>query len=146
MIKAIDSGDCLCNGSREPMARRVWKGASKLMRVIGELSLVAPLLVGFGSAVAQDFLNTGPDVVVQTDHGPVVGVQGEHVQVFRGIPYAAAPVGDLRLRRATPPKSWTHPRPARVRTAACPQVLDLDDPAEDGDSNMSEDCLTVNVW
>lgn len=145
MIKAINSGDSLCNGSRKPMAK-VWNGAAKLMRVMRELSLVAPLLVGFGPADAQDFLNTGPDVVVQTDHGPVVGVQGEHVQVFRGIPYAAAPIGGLRFRRATPPKSWTHPRMARVRTPACPQVLDLDDPAEDGDSNMSEDCLTVNVW
>ncbi len=146
MIRTIDSEDSHCNGLREPMVIRVWNCVAELMRVIGELSITAPLVVGFGLADAQDFLNTGPDVAVQTDHGSVVGVQGEHVQVFRGIPYAAAPIGDLRFRRAISPKSWTHPRLARVRAPACPQVLDLDDPAEDGDAKMSEDCLTVNVW
>jgi para-nitrobenzyl esterase len=68
------------------------------------------------------------------------------VQSFRGIPYAAPPIKELRFRPAAPPIKWSHPRNVRVSGAACPQVLDLDDPAEDGDQNMSEDCLTVNVW
>jgi para-nitrobenzyl esterase len=109
--------------------------------------LAASLLLAFGPADAQDFLDSGPDVLAQTEHGPVIGVQGQHAQVFRGIPYAAAPVGNLRFRRAVPTKPWApRPRPARQRTPACPQVLDLDDPAEDGDAIMSEDCLTLNVW
>ncbi|MEI8299767.1 MAG: carboxylesterase family protein, partial [Pseudomonadota bacterium] len=68
------------------------------------------------------------------------------MQSFRGIPYAAAPVNERRFRPATPPVKWARPRDARVSGAACPQVLDLDDPAEDGDGIQSEDCLTVNVW
>src|SRR5450432_2729536 len=108
--------------------------------------VILSLIIAAGFASAQDFLNTGPDVFVQTVYGPVVGSQGERVQVFRGIPYAAAPIGKLRFLPAVAPKRWVRPRPARVRAPACPQVLDLDDPAEDGDSIMSEDCLTVNVW
>jgi para-nitrobenzyl esterase len=102
------------------------------------------LLAGIGAA--QDFLNMGAEVVVETTNGPVVGDQKDRVQVFRGIPYAAPPIGDRRFRPAMPPIKWVHPRPARVRTPACPQVLDLDDPSEDGDRVMSEDCLTINVW
>lgn len=150
MIRAIDSRDAVCHRSRGSGQTRVWNRVAILTRrmrcVAREWLLTAPLFLAYGIADAQDFLNTGPDVVAQTDRGPVIGVQGDHVQVFRGIPYAAAPIGNLRFRRSTPPKPWTHPRPARVRTPACPQVLDLDDPAEDGDGNMSEDCLTVNVW
>lgn len=108
------------------------------------LPLAGTLIAGV--AAAQDFLNEGPGVVVQTTYGPVAGVQNERVQVFRGIPYAAPPIGDRQFRQAVPPIKWVHPRPARMRTPACPQVLNLDDPAEDGDSIMSEDCLTLNVW
>jgi para-nitrobenzyl esterase len=104
------------------------------------------LLISTATADAQDFLNTGADVRVGTAYGPVVGAQLERAQMFRAIPYASAPVGSLRFRPAVPPQRWTRPRPARARGAACPQVLDLDDPAEDGDTNMSEDCLTLNVW
>ena len=114
-------------------------------RLAGQLLLIVSLIFA-SQLAAQDFLNAGPDVVVSTGYGPVVGFQEERVQIFRGIPYAAAPIRNLRFRRAIPPKSWARPRPARIRSAACPQVLDLDDSAEDGDSNMSEDCLTVNVW
>jgi para-nitrobenzyl esterase len=110
------------------------------------LSLVAALVLASGIAAAQDFLDMGSGVVVQTTYGPIVGVQHERVQVFRGIPYAAAPIGKLRFRHAVPPAKWTHPRAARVSTPGCPQIFDLDEPAEEGDSNMSEDCLTVNVW
>lgn len=115
-------------------------------RLAVQLLLIALPIFASELVAAQDFLNTAPDVVVPTGYGPVVGFQGDRVQVFRGIPYAAAPIGKLRFRRAIPPKNWVRPRPARLRSAACPQVFDLDDSAEDGDSNMSEDCLTVNVW
>jgi para-nitrobenzyl esterase len=110
------------------------------------LIAVAALALVSSWTHCQDLLKSGAPVVVATTNGPVAGVQAEHVQSFRGIPYAAPPIKELRFRPAAPPVKWTHPRNARVGGAACPQVLDLDDPAEDGDQNMSEDCLTVNVW
>lgn len=110
------------------------------------LIAVAALALSTSWAHSQDFLKTGTPVVVVTTDGPVVGLQDEHVQSFRGIPYAAPPINELRFRPAAAPAKWTHPRDARVSGAACPQVLDLDDPSEDGDRIISEDCLTVNVW
>jgi para-nitrobenzyl esterase len=110
------------------------------------LIVVAAFALASSWAHCQDFVNPGTPVIVVTTDGPVVGLQGRRVQSFRAIPYAAAPINELRFRPAASPVKWTHPRDARVSGAACPQVLDLDDPAEDGDQNMSEDCLTVNVW
>jgi para-nitrobenzyl esterase len=110
------------------------------------LIAVAAFALASGWAHCQDFLKPGTPVIVVTTDGPVVGRQARHVQSFRAIPYAAAPINELRFRPAAPAVKWTHPRDARVSGAACPQVLDLDDPAEDGDQSMSEDCLTVNVW
>ncbi len=112
---------------------------------LGLLTLAALALTS-SWAHCEEQIKSGVSVTVTTTGGPVVGVQGDHVQSFRGIPYAAAPINELRFRPAEPVAKWTHPRDARASGAACPQVLDLDDPAEDGDRNMSEDCLTVNVW
>jgi para-nitrobenzyl esterase len=95
--------------------------------------------------MAQDFLNDGPPVVVKTTYGPVEGLKIKDVQVFRGIPFAAPPVGSLRFRPPVPPASWTGPLSAKLRTPACAQVLYYD-PTENSNDVMSEDCLTLNVW
>jgi para-nitrobenzyl esterase len=116
------------------------------------MSKVAPVAVLLSSllvcrhAAAQDFLLQGPGVIVKTTHGPVEGRKDTGVVVFRGIPYAAAPVGFLRFRPPVAPKSWEQVRRAWVRTAACPQILNKIDVSEDGEAVMDEDCLTVNVW
>jgi para-nitrobenzyl esterase len=102
--------------------------------------------LSYHQALAQDFLLQGPAVVVQTTIGPVAGRKQESIVVFRGIPYAAAPVGPLRFRPPAAPKPWKTVRPAWIRTAACPQIRNKIDVMEDGEDLMDEDCLTVNVW
>ena len=97
-------------------------------------------------AGAQDFLNDAPNVSAVTSNGVVLGSQFAEVQAFRAIPYAAPPTGARRFRPPLAPPHWKTARLAREAGAACPQILDLEDGAEDGDSVMSEDCLTVNVW
>ena len=64
------------------------------------------------------------------------------LRIFEGIPYAAAPVGELRWRAPKPPLPWTGIRQAKHFGPACPQAPSNDVPAED----MSEDCLTLNIW
>jgi para-nitrobenzyl esterase len=63
--------------------------------------------------------------------------------VFLGVPFAAPPVGDLRLRAPRPPEPFEGVFEATARGAFCPQFGPIDgNPV----SNGSEDCLTLNVW
>jgi para-nitrobenzyl esterase len=67
------------------------------------------------------------------------------VLAFRGIRFAAPPVGALRFRPPVPPAPWTEQRPALDFAPACPQLVEID-PTENNNSVMAEDCLAVNVW
>ena len=55
--------------------------------------------------------------------GVLSGTMDSGVTVFRGVPFAAPPVGDLRWAPPRPPASWTRPREAKAFGAACTQTL-----------------------
>ncbi|MFJ8825551.1 carboxylesterase/lipase family protein [Streptomyces sp. NPDC102467] len=82
-----------------------------------------------------------------TEAGPVEGVpcRDRTVTVFRGIPYAAPPVGDLRWRAPRPPTRWEGTRKADRFGPMCPQAP-TGAAATGVDVPMSEDCLNLNVW
>jgi para-nitrobenzyl esterase len=65
--------------------------------------------------------------------------------VFRGIPYAAPPVGELRWRPPQPAKSWTGVRPASQLGHNCVQHQPYGD-IDPFAAGISEDCLYLNVW
>src|SRR5262245_1762013 len=89
---------------------------------------------------------------VKTDAGLLAGTAGASpgVRVFKGIPFAAPPVGELRWRAPQPVARWTGVRKAEKFGAVCVQpkgagrlniAVDLpDSPA------ANEDCLYLNVW
>ena len=85
---------------------------------------------------------------VQVTGGTVRGVVGEDgLKQYHGIPYAAAPVGALRWAPPAPVAAWQEARDASAPGPACMQ------PQGEGGSfygqsgfEMSEDCLTLNVW
>ena len=86
---------------------------------------------------------------VETAGGPVVGVAASTGQAFLGIPYAAAPVGDLRWRAPRPPSPWVEPRPATTLGPSCLQNLSLAAQVGGhggGPTLGQEDCLTLNVY
>jgi para-nitrobenzyl esterase len=89
----------------------------------------------------------GPLNPVLTDDGPVHGradaVLGIHS--YRGLPYAAPPVGDLRFADPEPPAPWTAVRDATKLGYFCPQ-LDSAWGTAPAAARQSEDCLTLNVW
>ena len=120
------------------MSSRCWLCCFGLIGIPMLFATPSPLM-------AQDFLIDGPPLVVKTTYGPVEGQKIKDVQVFRGIPFAAPPVGPLRFRPPVAPAAWSQPLAAKVRTPACAQVLYYD-PTENSNDVMSEDCLTLNVW
>lgn len=108
----------------------------------GVILLSAALLTGAvrGSGAA------GADRV-KTTGGVVEGAgrQPSGVRVFRGIPYAAAPVGELRWRPPQPLRKWEGVRRAEKFGPRCMQHPVFGDMNFRSDG-MSEDCLYLNVW
>jgi para-nitrobenzyl esterase len=82
---------------------------------------------------------------VRTESGPVSGVVADGVVAYKGIPYAAPPVGDLRWRAPQPAPKWTAVRAADAYGHDCMQLPFPSDAAPLG-TPPDEDCLFVNVW
>jgi para-nitrobenzyl esterase len=89
---------------------------------------------------------------VHTASGPVSGVPATDgtVLAFKGVPFAAPPIGDLRWRAPTPPASWTRVRSADQFSASC--IQNMQDERKPwthefrAHNTVSEDCLYLNVW
>ena len=84
--------------------------------------------------------------IVKTQAGDVQGVAERGVLAFKGIPFAAPPVGELRWREPRPPrpgKACARPQPTATpasRCRGCPEAIGGDP------GPLSEDCLYLNVW
>ena len=93
------------------------------------------LLLALGAAAPGFAQQPAP---VLTEYGLVQGVTEKDLAVYRGIPFAAPPIGDLRWRAPQPAVKWEGVRPA--------DKFGPDPYQGDGKGNVSEDCLYVNVW
>jgi para-nitrobenzyl esterase len=84
---------------------------------------------------------------VRIDAGTVEGTASADakIRIFKGIPYAAPPVGALRWKPPQPVASWTGVRKAVEFAPRCEQGHIYDDMVF-RDAGGSEDCLYVNVW
>lgn len=86
-------------------------------------------------------------VTVETNYGRLRGEAEAGVVTFRGIPYAAPPLGDLRFRPAQPMASWAGVReatsfaPMSIQPPPQPAGTIVGDPTEE-----SEDCLYLNIY
>jgi len=88
----------------------------------------------------------GQDAIVATVNGSVQGtVEASGVHSFKGIPYAAPPVGDLRFREPQPAVSWQGVRKAQAFGPRAMQLPIFGDMKFRSDG-VSEDCLYLNVW
>jgi para-nitrobenzyl esterase len=84
------------------------------------------------------------DTLVDTNAGAVQGFIEDGVAEFRGIPYAAPPVGNLRWRPPVSHASWSGVRDATQFGNICLQITTLGPFA--GPANANEDCLYLNVY
>jgi para-nitrobenzyl esterase len=98
--------------------------------------VICLVLIGF-SFLAGCTRKEPESSVVKTDTGYVSGISENGIRMYRGIPYAAPPTGDLRWRPPAPVQPWNGTKEAKVFSAVCPQP---------GAAGMSEDCLYLNVW
>ena len=111
-----------------------------------------------------------PSTIAQVDTGQLQGVSDDGVLSFKGIPFAAPPVGELRWRPPQPAARWTGVRQAAEFGAPCMQGRGGPPPAAGARAGApaaqgaptaappappanvtaplgpSEDCLTLNVW
>lgn len=100
------------------------------------LALATPV-----SAQAAGLDGVADRTVVHTTNGTVRGTADGPLRSFQGIPYAAAPVGDLRWKAPQRAAAWTGTREATRPGAPCaqPEGLPVGVPSE------NEDCLYLNV-
>ncbi|MEO5902500.1 MAG: carboxylesterase/lipase family protein [Gemmatimonadaceae bacterium] len=85
--------------------------------------------------------------IVRTGSGTLEGVRKNNLSIFRGVAYAAPPVGDLRWREPQPAATWRGVRKANASGNACIQDPELSLQNDGGDPGpLSEDCLYLNVW
>lgn len=89
---------------------------------------------------------TGQDAVVSTAAGQLSGVQRGTVSCWRGVPYAAPPVGAIRFRSPRPVPSWSGVRPALRSAGAATQALRIGGSVRRLGETVGEDCLYLNVY
>lgn len=85
------------------------------------------------------------DVRVTVEQGPVRGTADGGVLRFQGLPYAAAPVGELRWQPPRPAPGWRAERDAGAPGARCPQPAAAPGTPHATPASTDEDCLTLNV-
>ncbi len=94
------------------------------------------------------------ETVVTTKQGTIEGLKSQDGKtlIFRGVPYAEAPVGDLRFRQPQEKKSWTGVLPCKEFGCRCPQA-DLSKMGfyakefyDEMVPECGEDCLYLNIW
>jgi para-nitrobenzyl esterase len=110
-------------------------------------------LIALGACGAPEAPSPGPDPVTERElaSGRIVGFANDDgAHVWRGVPFAKPPVGELRWRAPRPPESWQGTRDATRFGNACPQfgglIARFSGEGDPTDVIGSEDCLVANVF
>ena len=123
------------------MKRMLWIAAGLAL-----LAGCAPEEASPREAPPPEETQAAPDPnVILTTAGAIRGETVDGVRTFRGIPYAAPPVGDLRWRAPQPAPAWEGTRDAVTFGTPCWQPI-LEGFYSRGPIERDEDCLYLNVW
>ena len=86
------------------------------------------------------------EAIVTTRAGKIEGTYEDGLYIFRGVPYAAPPVGALRWMPPQPLKSWNGVRPAKEFEPIAPQNPMAGAIIPHEEQPQDEDCLYLNIW
>ena len=114
------------------------------MKSLLRLTYCCALSVTLSASVAHSQQSPAP--VAHIDGGLLQGSAEIGVFSFKGIPYSAPPVGDLRWRPPNPASPWQGTRTATTYGNACMQTPGLSEANGGAPGRLSEDCLYLNVW
>lgn len=132
-------------------AHEILESAGHLATLMKISSLVISAMAALTAGCGQSDGNAAPPAsetaaVVTVAAGQLKGSQENGSHAFKGIPYAAPPVGDLRWIPPQPVASWAGVREARAFSSPCPQSPAQADGIDETEYKGSEDCLYLNVW
>ena len=127
--------------------------------LFASLASLAALTIG-AAASAQEPTLADATPVVETEAGPVQGLEQGGIDAFLGVRYAAPPLGDLRFQPPAKPEAWEGIADATGYGAPCMQLYSASGPNESEmtrriqaifptstEAKMdNEDCLFLNVW
>jgi para-nitrobenzyl esterase len=110
-------------------------------RIILAIAVIS--LLNFGTAVAQ--------TVIATQNGKIEGYQEQNLLIFKGIPFAAPPIGSLRWKAPQPASNWTGTRKCTEFSASPVQNKPMpfycwSEEFIAKPEPLNEDCLYLNVW
>ena len=115
-----------------------------LIRII---ALASGIALALAASSAASIANIHRPVITLSDGALLGETTANGVEMFKDIPYAQPPVGDLRWKPPAPAKPWKGIRDAAAFGPSCVQPLY---PAKsiysDNPAAMSEDCLSLNIW
>jgi para-nitrobenzyl esterase len=121
------------------MSRR----ATALITTLCVLAVMA--LLGAGCGGTATVTETTMEVP-QLASGPISGLQEDGIWTYKGIPFAAPPVGELRWREPQAVEAWDEILACESYGPACPQSVEDDWTGMMDVGVMDEDCLYLNVW
>jgi para-nitrobenzyl esterase len=116
---------------------------TRALRIGGSCLAASAILVGVLLPLSGA-VQVVPGNLVQIADGLVQGAREDDLTIYRGIPYASPPVGDLRWRPPVPPAPWHDVLKATAFGPACPQIGAVVPGMEV--QPTSEDCLYLNIW
>ena len=96
------------------------------------------------SIVALSPVTLAQSAKALTESGTLTGVRENGLSVFKGVPFASPPVGEMRWRPPAPVTPWLGSRKAEAFAPACMQT-GVSMPGETPPA-VSEDCLYLNIW
>ena len=108
------------------------------------LRFMCSIFLGFSLNAVEN-----PQDIIQTEQGRLSGVWADAEKVvcaYKGIPYAAPPLGALRWRPPQPAQPWDGVRACTAFSKGCTQPVNTLGYGGPSPDQQSEDCLYLNVW